>query len=156
MSSRPCNFNDRRQSDRFYRLDKSRSQRILWLLEETKLDFEVKTYHRQPNMRAPPDLQKIHPLGKSPILTIEQDGMSGPLVLAESGFMTEYIIDHFATHLAPKRWKDGQEGQVGGETEAWLRYRYLMHFAEGSVMPNLLLMIVASSKHSFATNWTCF
>ena len=98
-------------------------------------------------MLAPPELQKIHPLGKSPLLTIENDGMSEPLVLAESGFMTEYIIDHFATHLAPKRWKDGQEGQAGGETEAWLRYRHLMHFSEGSMMPNLLMLLVASSKY---------
>lgn len=68
------------------------------------------------------------------------------MVLAESGFMIEYLIDHFGPRLAPERYRKGQEGQVGGETEEWTRYRYLMHYAEGSLMPLLVMALVFNSK----------
>ncbi|MCJ1284827.1 hypothetical protein MMC26_004164 [Xylographa opegraphella] len=106
------------------RLNKSRSQRILWLLEECKLKYELKIYYRQPSGLAPPELKKIHPLGKSPVISIEADGLTKPLVLAESGVIVEYLIDHYAPHLAPKKWQAGMDGKVGGETEEWLRYSY--------------------------------
>ncbi|KAL8696272.1 MAG: hypothetical protein Q9201_007742 [Fulgogasparrea decipioides] len=124
-----------------YWLEKSRAQRILWLLEELKIDYELKTYKRQ-NMLAPPELKKIHPLGKSPLVSVQAEGAAEPIVLAESGSMVEYLIDHFGPSLAPKRWQEGKENQVQGETEEWLRYRYYMHYAEGTLMPYLVTSVL--------------
>lgn len=134
-------------NERLARLEKSRSQRILWLLEELSLPYELKTYKRV-NMLAPPELKEIHPLGKSPIIKIESDAVPNdkPLVLAESGYMVEYLIDHFGPQLAPNKWRNGMEGKVGGETEEWLRYRYYMHYAEGSLMSPLLMSLLFNSK----------
>ena len=145
QSSRLCliEFLNRR------RLEKSRSQRILWLLEELKVEYELKTYKRK-NMLAPPELKQIHPLGKSPIISVQAEGMSEPLVLAESGLIIEYIIDHFGPHLAPKRYKEGKEGQVGGETEEWIRYRYFMYYGEGSLMPYLVILLLMNSKSLYS------
>jgi len=60
-------------------------------------------------------------------------------VLAESAAVFEYITDYFGQHLVPKRYRDGEEGKVGGETEGWVRYRFFMHFAEGSLMSMLFV-----------------
>jgi len=125
-----------------YWLNKSRSQRILWLLEELNVDYEVKVYKRDKDMRAPPELKEIHPLGKSPVVIVEVPGEKA-IVLAESGLITEYLIDHFGPQLAPKRYPEGKDGKVGCETEAWLRYRYYLHFAEGSLMPPMLICLIA-------------
>jgi len=109
------------------RLDRSRSQRIVWLLEECKdLDYGIQIYKRQPNRLAPSTLKEIHPLGKSPVISVESSATAKPLVLAESGAISEYLCDYFAKHLVPKRYQEGKEGQVGGETEQWLRYRFYM------------------------------
>lgn len=81
----------------------------------------------------------MHPLGKSPIITVETAATTGPIVLAETGALTEYLTDYFAQHLVPTRYKAGKENQVGGETEEWLRYRYFMHYAEGSLMTLLMI-----------------
>ncbi|KAI9701127.1 MAG: hypothetical protein M1836_001796 [Candelina mexicana] len=124
-----------------YWLEKSRAQRILWLLEELKLPYELKTYKRGKDRLAPPELKEVHPLGKSPIIKIEAPTTSKPLIIAESGLIIEYLIKYFGTWLAPKEWSEGKEGQVGGESEAWMRYRFYMHYAEGSLM-SLLLMAV--------------
>ena len=97
-------------------------------------------------MLAPPELKKIHPLGKAPLLTIEVEGRSSPLVLAESSVIVEYLIKHYGPHLAPREFDAGKEGQIGQETEEWLRYRYFMHYAEGSLMPYLLSALIAISK----------
>ena len=78
---------------------------------------------RQKDKHSPPELKKVHPLGKSPAITIEAPSLGEPLVLAESGAIVEYIADHFGTHLIPKRYADGKDGLVGGETKEWLRYR---------------------------------
>ncbi|PNS15180.1 Glutathione S-transferase 3 [Sphaceloma murrayae] len=120
-----------------YWLEKSRSQRILWLLEECKIPYEVKTYKRV-NRLAPPELKKVHPLGKSPLISVQAPGQTEPRVIAESAFITEYLIDHFAKHLAPARYKAGEDGKVGAETEEWMRYRFFMHYSEGSLMSFLL------------------
>ena len=130
---------------RTVRLEKSRAQRILWLLEEVKVDYELKTYKRK-NMLAPDELKQIHPLGKSPVISIESEGLSKPMVLAESGFIVEYISDHFGPGLIPKRYAEGNEGKIGGETEEWLRHRYYMHYAEGSIMILLIVALVISSQ----------
>lgn len=131
------------------RLDKSRSQRILWLLEELKVDYELKIYHRGSDMLAPKELKEVHPLGKSPIVSIETEEMSKPLVLAESGLIVEYLVDHFGPWLAPKRYIDGKEGQVGGESEEWLRYRYYMHYAEGSLMLYMVVTLLVNSTSKY-------
>ena len=136
-------------------MNKSRSQRILWLLEELKVEYDVNIYHRQDNKLAPPELKQVHPLGKSPIVEILKKGEKKPITLAESGFMTEYLIDHYGPQLAPKRYKDGQEGQVGGETESWLRYRYFTHYAEGSFMPYLVMMLLSNGMIIFCTRLAC-
>ena len=130
------------------RLERSRAQRVLWLLEELKLEYEVKTFRLQ-GYQAPPELKNIHPLGKAPILVIESDARPTPLVLAESGNLMEYLIDHYGSRLAPKKFLDGKEGQVGGETEEWLRYRYYMHYAEGTVMIYLVVAILVNCTLSF-------
>lgn len=99
-------------------------------------------------MLAPPELKAIHPLGKSPIIKIESDTSPNdkPLILAESAYMTEYLIDHFGPHLVPEKWRDGLEGKVGGETEQWLRYRYFMHYAEGSLMGPLVTSLLFNGE----------
>ncbi|KAI1306583.1 putative glutathione S-transferase [Xylaria venustula] len=130
---------------KLYWLEKSRAQNILWLLEELKIDYEIETFRRGSDMLAPPDLKKIHPLGKSPLVSVTPPGPSSePIVLAESGFITQYLSEHFGheTTMMPKRWKDGQEGKVGGETEEWLRWQYTLHFVEGSFLSTLMMAVV--------------
>lgn len=128
------------------RLEQSRSQSILWLLEELNLSYDLKTYKRGKDMLAPAALKDVHPLGKSPVISIESPATSKPLVLAESGVIVEYLCDYFGERLVPKRYAEGKEGQVGGETESWLRYRYYMHYAEGSLMPLMLISLLVNSQ----------
>ena len=97
-------------------------------------------------MLAPQSLKEIHPLGKSPVIGVECSTLSKPLVLAESGAVTEYLCDYFAPHLVPKRYQEGKEGQVGGETEQWIRYRFYMHYAEGSLMSMLIIALIMDRK----------
>ncbi|KAI1374692.1 glutathione S-transferase [Hypoxylon crocopeplum] len=133
---------------KLYWLEQSRAQNILWLLEELKVPYELETFRRV-NMLAPPELKKIHPLGKSPLVTVTPSGSTEPVVLAESGFITQYLSEHFGgeTTMMPKRWKDGQEGKAGGETEQWLRWQYYLHYVEGSLMPMLFMgMILGALK----------
>jgi glutathione S-transferase len=132
-----------------YRLEQSRAQRILWLLEELKLPYDLEIFHRNKETHlAPPELKKIHGLGKSPIISITAPGSSEPVVIAESAVITEYLLDHFSngSTLLPKRYKEGQEGKVGGETEGWSRFRYYMHYAEGSLMPLMVVTMVTYRK----------
>jgi glutathione S-transferase len=110
-----------------HHLNNSRSQRILWLLEELGVPYEIKRYQRDPKtMLAPPELRSVHPLGKSPVIT------DGELTLAESGAIIEYLADRYGagtlipTHGTPER----------------LRCNYWLHYAEGSAMPPLLLKLV--------------
>lgn len=108
-------------------LNDSRSQRILWLLEELGIAYDIRKYQRDPTtMLAPPELLRVHPLGKSPVVT------DGDLTLAESGAIIEYLVDRFGNRrLIPP-----------ANTPERLRYRYWLHFAEGSAMPPLLLKLV--------------
>jgi glutathione S-transferase len=129
------------------RLEQSRAHRILWLLEELDIPYELKTFKRGSDKLAPKALKDIHPLGKSPIVTISSPSSEAPLVLAESAFIAEYLCDHFGgSHLVPERFDAAKESQVGGETGEWLRYRYYMHYTEGSLMPNLVMKVVTKSK----------
>lgn len=100
-------------------------------------------------MLAPSDLKKIHPLGKSPLVSVTPPG-SEPIILAESGFIAQYLSEHFGreTTMLPKRWKDGQDGKVGGETEEWLRWQYLLHFVEGTFMSTLIIAVVVGMLKS--------
>jgi glutathione S-transferase len=110
-----------------HHLNNSRSQRILWMLEELDLPYEIKRYQRDPKtMLAPPELQQIHPLGKSPVIT------DGDLTLAESGAIIEYLGD---------RYGQGRLLPAAGTPER-LRCNYWLHYAEGSAMPPLLLKLV--------------
>ncbi|AHL75891.1 glutathione S-transferase [Stutzerimonas stutzeri] len=110
-----------------HHLDNSRSQRVLWLLEELQLPYEIKRYARNPQtMLAPPELKNVHPLGKSPVIT------DGELTLAESAAILEYLVE---------RYGDGQLTPPRGSPEH-LRFRYWMHYAEGSAMPPLLLKLI--------------
>ncbi|KAG5930131.1 hypothetical protein E4U42_002867 [Claviceps africana] len=141
---------------KLYWLEHSRSQRIVWLLEELKVPYEIDVFHRdKKTLLAPPELERIHPLGKSPVISITpspSDGQDGdkPIVLAESGFMTQYLVDHVPAgkKLIPTQWREGRENTIGGETEEWLRYAYFMHYAEGSLMPYLVFSLVLSRLNS--------
>ncbi|KAF2159363.1 hypothetical protein M409DRAFT_30111 [Zasmidium cellare ATCC 36951] len=118
-------------------LERSRAQRLLWLLEECRIPYEIKAYKRVDH-KAPPEMKQVHPLGKAPVLTIEEPGKLDRLAMAESGTVFEYLVDYYAPHLAPKRFQDGREGNICGETRSWLRYRYYMHYTEGSLMSLLM------------------
>ncbi|ETI19790.1 hypothetical protein G647_08803 [Cladophialophora carrionii CBS 160.54] len=134
-------------------LEVSRSQRILWLFEELGVPYELKTYKRTKERLAPPELKEVHPLGKSPVVTIEIPGSATPIVLAESAAIVEYLCDHYdgqGKALVPTRYKPGKDGKIGGETESWLRYRMLMHYAEGSIMPFMVLSLIVGSIRNAA------
>ncbi len=110
-----------------HHLNNSRSQRVLWLLEELELPYELVKYERDPKtMLAPPSLQAIHPLGKSPVIT------DGDVTVAESGAIIEYIVETYGKgRLVP-----------AAGTQDHRDYRYFMHYAEGSLMPYLLLKLI--------------
>jgi glutathione S-transferase len=109
-----------------HHLENSRSQRILWLLEELELPYVVRRYSRDPKtMLAPPELRRVHPLGKSPVIEDER------MIVSESGAIVEYLTD-----------KAG--GRLGAPADKCnsLRYRQFLHYAEGSLMPPLLALLV--------------
>jgi glutathione S-transferase len=114
-----------------HHLETSRSQRVLWLLEALGLPYELKVYKRDPRSRlAPPELKKIHPLGKSPVIT------DGDLVVAESGAILEYLAETYGAsapdlHLVPATG-----------TPEHRQCRFWMHFAEGSLMNWLVMKLV--------------
>lgn len=108
------------------------------------MPYEIQVFHRDKQMLAPPELQKIHPLGKSPVISVTPARGGEPIILAESGHMVQYLTEHLpeGKRLTPQRWKDGMEGQVGGETEGWMRHQYYLHYCEGSLMPFLVMCLV--------------
>jgi glutathione S-transferase len=109
-----------------HHLNNSRSQRVLWLLEELGLPYEIVRYQRGPDMRAPKELRAIHPLGKSPVIT--DDGRT----IAESGAIVDYLTQTYGDgRLIPRP-----------STPERLRYTYWLHYAEGSAMPPLLLKLL--------------
>jgi glutathione S-transferase len=116
-----------------HHLDTSRSQRILWLLEELGVPYELRLYKRDPQTRlAPPELKRVHPLGKSPVIT------DGDTVVAESGAIIEYLVERYGNqahvelaHLEPPRG-----------TAEHRQCRFWMHYAEGSLMNWLLIKLV--------------
>ena len=116
-----------------HHLENSRSQRVLWLLEELGLPYEVRRYARDPKtMYAPPELERVHPLGKSPVVT------DGDVTVAESGAIVEYLLDaHGGGRLRPPPG-----------TPERRRFTYWLHFAEGSAMPPLLMKLVFDKVRS--------
>ncbi|MCK7545408.1 glutathione S-transferase [Marinobacter bryozoorum] len=110
-----------------HHLNNSRSQRVLWMLEELGVPYEIRFYERDPEtMQAPESLKKVHPLGKSPVIT------DGDLVVAESGLIIDYLARTYGKDTMPPP----DNGQ------AWLDYNYWLHYAEGSLMPPLLMRLV--------------
>ena len=108
-----------------HHLENSRSQRVLWLLEELGMPYEVRRYERnKTTMLAPPELRHVHPLGKSPLIE-DRDSDGAARVVAETGAIIEYIVDNAG----------GRFGAPRAREEA-LRYRYFLHYAEGSLMPS--------------------
>ena len=111
-----------------HHLNNSRSQRVLWLLEEIGQDYEIRKYMRDPDtMRAPAELRQVHPLGKAPVISDED------IVVAESGAIVEYLVDTYAPELRPD-----------AGTAARRDYVYWLHFAEGTAMPPLLIKLLVT------------
>jgi len=109
-----------------HHLNNSRSQRVLWLLEELALPYRIEHYQRNATTNlAPPELLKVHPLGKSPVIT------DGDATVAETGAVIEYLVDRAGGRLRP-----------ASGTPEHRRYTYWLHFAEGSAMSPLLLTLI--------------
>ncbi len=112
-----------------HHLNNSRSQRVLWLLEELGEPYEIKHYQRNAKtMLAPPELRAVHPLGKSPVVT------DGSATIAETGAIVEYLVDKAGGRLRP-----------AAGTAARLRWTFWMHYAEGSLMSPLLMKLVLNT-----------
>ena len=111
-----------------YHLETSRSERIVWLMEELGLEYKMEVYPREPTGAAPPPLKAIHPLGKAPVIR------DGDTVLAESGAIVDYIVHRHA----------GGRLAVRPDAPVYPRYLYWLHFAEGSLMSLLLIVLVLS------------
>lgn len=107
-----------------HHLEHSRSLRVLWLLEELGLSYEVRRYARDARFRAPPELTAVHPLGRSPVVEIDGE------VLAESGAIIEYLVERWGAKLRPQ------------ERQSLLHYHFYLHYAEGSAMPPLLVQLL--------------
>ncbi|MDU6538659.1 glutathione S-transferase [Mixta calida] len=120
-----------------HHLNNSRSQRILWLLEELELPYEIKRYQRQTSMLAPPELKKVHPLGKAPVIT------DGDRVVAESGAILEYLVGRYDRNrlLTPL------------DEEEALECRYWLHYAEGSLMPLVVMRLIFSRMGKPPVPW---
>jgi glutathione S-transferase len=111
---------------RVHHLNNSRSQRVLWLLEELGVPYEITRYQRnKATMLAPDEMKRVHPLGKSPV--IEDEGRT----FAETGLIVEYLVERYGPDLAPS-----------SDSDLHWRYRYWLHYAEGSAMPPLLLKLI--------------
>ncbi len=112
-----------------HHLENSRSQRVLWMLEELGLPYEIRRYERdKKTMLAPPELKRVHPLGKSPVI---EDSEDAGHIVAETGAIVEYLVDKADGRLGPPANRAGA-----------LDYRYWLHYAEGSLMPPLLVKLV--------------
>ncbi|MBS3803627.1 MAG: glutathione S-transferase [Oleiphilaceae bacterium] len=111
---------------RVHHLNNSRSQRILWMLEELDQPYKIEHYERDSKtMLAPSSLKNVHPLGKAPVIT------DGALTIAESGAIIDYLAHTYGKNLLPEPG-----------TQAWIDYTYWLHYAEGSLMPPLVMRLV--------------
>jgi glutathione S-transferase len=114
-----------------HHLTNSRSQRILWMLEELEIPYDIRFYQREKSMKAPPELLRVHPLGKSPVLEDAESPAGSPVKLVETGAICEYLVAKAGGRLGPPKDQAGT-----------LRYRQFLHYAEGSVMPVLFTKLV--------------
>jgi glutathione S-transferase len=115
-----------------HHLENSRSQRVLWLLEELGLPYAVRRYERnKATMLAPPELRQVHPLGKAPVIEDAASAGGTRVVVAETGAIVEYLVEK----------ADGRLGAPAHHQSA-MRYRHFLHYAEGSLMPPLLVKLV--------------
>ncbi|CUM64986.1 uncharacterized protein PRCAT00002604001 [Priceomyces carsonii] len=127
-------------------LDHSRSQRILWLLELLGLNYELETYFRDKNYRAPKELKDVHPSGKSPILVIAPEDGLEEITLAESGNIIQYVVEKYDT-----------KGILTPESDYYKRQvNYFLHYSEGTLQPllvSLLVNFVARSAAPFGARY---
>lgn len=115
-----------------HHLNNSRSQRVLWLLEELGVEYEIKRYQRDAvTSLAPQALKDIHPLGKSPVLT------DGDITVAESGAIIEYLLDSYGPQFIPEKGSEAQR-----------QHTYWMHFAEGTFMPPMIVKLIFDKVRS--------
>lgn len=112
-----------------HHLEQSRSFRILWALEELNLSYQIQFYRRLATLAAPPELKRVHPLGKAPVLT------DGEESIAESAVILEYLQEQY----------DAQQQFKPQDHANKQQYRYWMHYAEGSLMPLLVMQLVMSN-----------
>ena len=120
-----------------HHLDNSRSQRVLWLLEELEVPYQIKRYQRENTLLAPEALKKVHPLGKSPVIT------DNNRVIAESGAILEYLAERYDTEC---RLTLADEDEL-------LQSRYWLHYAEGSLMPLLVMKLIFSRMGKPPVPW---
>lgn len=120
-----------------HHLEQSRSHRVLWLLEELEVPYQIKRYQREPTMLAPEALKKVHPLGKSPVITDENR------VVAESGAILEYLEEKYDHEFRLKL----------SDEESRLQSRYWLHYAEGSLMPLLVLKLIFGQMGKAPVPW---
>lgn len=120
-----------------HHLEQSRSHRVLWLLEELEVPYQIKRYQREPTMLAPEALKKVHPLGKSPVITDENR------VVAESGAILEYLQQKY----------DHTFRLTLNDEESQLQSRYWLHYAEGSLMPLLVMKLIFGQMGKAPVPW---
>ncbi|HAI06437.1 glutathione S-transferase [Pantoea sp. AV62] len=120
-----------------HHLEQSRSHRVLWLLEELEVPYQIKRYQREPTMLAPEALKKVHPLGKSPVITDENR------VVAESGAILEYLEQKYDHEFRLKL----------SDEESLLQSRYWLHYAEGSLMPLLVMKLIFGQMGKAPVPW---
>lgn len=120
-----------------HHLEQSRSHRVLWLLEELEVPYQIKRYQREPTMLAPEALKKVHPLGKSPVIT------DGNRVVAESGAILEYLEEKYDHEFRLKL----------SDEESRLQSRYWLHYAEGSLMPLLVMKLIFGQMGKAPVPW---
>lgn len=120
-----------------HHLNNSRSQRVLWLLEELETPYQIKLYQREKTMLAPESLKKVHPLGKSPVIT------DGNRVIAESGAILEYLAEHYDAENRLKLMTEDER----------ITSRYWLHYAEGSLMPLLVMKLIFSKMGEAPVPW---
>ncbi|CAH02599.1 bifunctional glutathione transferase/peroxidase [Kluyveromyces lactis] len=115
-------------------LNQSRAFRVLWLLDHLKLDYEIVPYKRNEQFRAPEELKKIHPLGRAPILEIDYKSSDRKDILAESGYIFQYILENF-----------DKEGILNNaDQQKAEKIKYYLHYAEGSLQPPLFIEFLLS------------
>lgn len=119
---------------RVHFLNKSRAFRVLWLLDQLKLDYEIVPYRRDAGFRAPEELKKHHPLGRSPLLELEDRQTGKKKILAESGYIFQYVLKHF----------DKTKSLDNEDIDKSEEIQYYLHYVEGSLQPPLLIELLLS------------